>query len=59
MNYIEAHPEYFEYLKSKVEGNYAIEDLPEDEVKHLKEQAEKEAQEMEKLEAMLDETIIE
>ena len=57
MSYIEAHPEYFEYLKDKVEGNYGMEDLPEEEVKQLKEIAELETKEIEELEAMLDESI--
>ena len=57
MSYIETHPEYFEYLKDKVEGNYGMEDLPEEEVKQLKEIAELETKEMEELEAMLDESI--
>lgn len=54
MTYIEEHPEYFEYLKNKVEGNIVVEDLPEEEIEQLKQIEAEEAEEMAKLEELIE-----
>lgn len=58
VEYVNTHPEYYEYLKSRVDAaNIKAESLSEEEIEEIKEQETYEAQEAEKLEAMLDESM--
>ena len=58
VEYVNTHPEYYEYLKSRVDAvDIKAESLSEEEIEEIKEQEVYEAQEVEKLEAMLDESM--
>ena len=58
VEYVNTHPEYYEYLKSRVDAvDIKAESLSEEEMEEIKEQETYEAQEVEKLEAMLDESM--
>lgn len=55
MEYLDSNPDYFEYLKNKVEGNITTESLGAEEIEELEKQNELEEQELQELESMIDE----
>ena len=52
--YINNNPEYFDYLKSKVEGNVSVQELAEEEIKALEEQNLEETEFIKEVEEQLD-----
>lgn len=55
VEYVNNNPDYFEYLRAKVEGNFVAESLSSEEIEQLKERENLEQQQLQELEAMIDE----
>lgn len=55
VEYVNNNPDYFEYLRAKVEGNFVAESLSSEEIEQLKERENLEKQQLQELEAMIDE----
>ena len=54
LDYVNNNPDYFEYLKAKVEGNFVAESLSSEEIAQLQEQENLEQQQLADLENMID-----
>ena len=55
VEYVNNNPDYFEYLRAKVEGNFVAESLSSEEIEQLKERENLEQQQLQELESMVDE----
>ena len=55
VEYVNNNPDYFEYLRAKVEGNFVAESLSSEEIEQLKERESIEQQQLQELESMIDE----
>lgn len=55
VEYVNNNPDYFEYLRAKVEGNFVAESLSSEEIEQLKERESLEQQQLQELESMIDE----
>lgn len=55
VEYVNNNPDYFEYLRAKVEGNFVAESLSSEEIEQLKERENLEQQQLQELESMIDE----
>ena len=55
VEYVNNNPDYFEYLRAKVEGNFVAESLSSEEIEQLKEQEKLEQQQLQELEDMISE----
>ena len=55
VEYVNNNPDYFEYLKARVEGNFVAESLSSEEIEILQQQESFEQQELQQLEEMIDE----
>lgn len=55
VEYVNNNPDYFEYLRAKVEGNFVAESLSNEEIEQLKERESLEQQQLQELESMIDE----
>ena len=58
VDYVNTHPEYYKYLKNRVESSdIQAESLSEEEIETIKEQEKLELEELKELEAMIDDAM--